>query len=492
MKTTTLLSVSLGIFFISSSIFATPVWTKFKPDGYGFRFANTFANNAVPELEIRTSGLCGGMAYAALDFYYGKIQVPRQDYRPAPGTTLQNYLYGRQVDSIMANLDRWAEYGFNPDGIRNREFFNWGIGSARISELRSFIDRGEPVVLGLQGASMGSHQVLAIGYDLGRYTGDFGPFVTDFKIFIYDPNHPKEVKTLIPHPSDATFVLAEHPEEGWRSYFVDPNYHFNRPIFLPNPNYPSDRLIRELLFQFYTGADDLRGGADMAIVMIKLKNGMIIPFPNVNLGSRWLNNHEETARLVLPLPVAEADLDSFSVISTFAGGVSGDNWDMAKLVVRGIGGGYDKILKRVPYKHFAGRTELVVPFQSKPPTPTGFVDTVTLDIKTGADDLRGGDANFHAIIHYRSGLMDVFNFVNGTMNWPAYSSHYEYLSLTQRVPADDIVAVTLMMTPSNDIWHMKSIEITAWGPGFKRKIGIFPFFPFSSASSSLRIPTRPM
>src|SRR5215472_17393503 len=68
--------------------------------------------------------------------------------------------------------------------------------TVRIEELRSFIDRGTPVPLGLQGdGNTGNHQVVAVGYDMGRYRGDLGAFETDFKIFIYDPNHPHQTMT---------------------------------------------------------------------------------------------------------------------------------------------------------------------------------------------------------------------------------------------------------------------------------------------------------
>jgi hypothetical protein len=58
--------------------------------------------------------------------------------------------------------------------LRNSEFFNWGLqagGGGGITELRARIDRGSPVPLGLQAAKSGSHQVVAVGYDIADIKG---------------------------------------------------------------------------------------------------------------------------------------------------------------------------------------------------------------------------------------------------------------------------------------------------------------------------------
>ncbi len=116
----------------------TAIMTSFKPDTNGFNFKNHFKNDFIPALDIRTSGLCGGMSYAALDYYHAHLPIPGQWFRPANKTPLHTYLYDRQVTSIVSNLDKWSEVNFNPGGARNTEFFNWGISAKkgeRIDEL---------------------------------------------------------------------------------------------------------------------------------------------------------------------------------------------------------------------------------------------------------------------------------------------------------------------------------------------------------------------
>jgi len=119
------------------------VSTGFDPKIHGFRFTNDFSNDVVPVADIRTGGLCGGMSYTALDYYFSHMAVPIQDYRPANRTPLQSYIYNREVDSLTSNLDKWSEVGFNPGGARNSEFFNWGLqgtNGGRLEELRSSLD----------------------------------------------------------------------------------------------------------------------------------------------------------------------------------------------------------------------------------------------------------------------------------------------------------------------------------------------------------------
>jgi hypothetical protein len=71
----------------------TKKMTSLDPTTIGFVFVNTFANSFIgPPVNMTTGGLCGGMSYAALDYYNAKLQTPQQNFRPANGTALQQYL----------------------------------------------------------------------------------------------------------------------------------------------------------------------------------------------------------------------------------------------------------------------------------------------------------------------------------------------------------------------------------------------------------------
>jgi hypothetical protein len=330
----------------------------FNPHQHGFKFNNQFTNDFIPALDVRTSGLCGGMSYSALDYYFSHMPIPKQPFRPANGTTLHSYLYDRQVTSITSNLDKWAEIGFNPGGIRNTEFFNWGISAKkgeRIDELKQFLDNATPCVLGLQGdGSTGNHQVIAFGYTMGRYLGDLGAHVEDFKIYICDPNYPIRMRTLIADKSRQLYHYQEGGPETWRTYFVDKNYHVHPPPVIPNANYPMDNLVHELVLDFFTGGDDLRGGNDNIDLVVNLTDGTQQTYRNINVGARWIVNNDENAQVPLQRAVRQEELRSLVVSTTFGGGIGGDNWNMSRLIVNVLGGGFFRAIKDVGFKRFTG------------------------------------------------------------------------------------------------------------------------------------------
>lgn len=348
-------------FFLPGSAIAAPVMTRFNPDEHGFKFVNRFKNIFISELNWTTSGLCGGMAYSALDYFNARMRIPQQDFMPAEGTTLQSYLYNRQVNSIERNVDKWVEYGFNPGGARNREFFNWGLqfGGGRLGELRQRIDRGQPVPLGLQscgddcgcpGGCPGSHQVLAVGYDLGRYTGNLNVNAEDVSIFVYDPNFPNQILTLKPNVAGAMYGYAERPSKRWRAYFVDTKYsRATPPVIADRPN--------ELIVRFDTGGDDLRGGNDNVHLALLLRTGATIRFENINDRKRWIDHSSQSVSRSLPASLRPEDIVGVRLETTFGGGMGGDNWNLDGLQVRvRVGSGDRTLLNRTgrPLFRFTG------------------------------------------------------------------------------------------------------------------------------------------
>ena len=211
---------------------APPKRTSFDARNDGFRFTNRFENRIIGD--IKTSGLCGGMCYAALDYFYNRRPIPVQSTVPPEGTALRKYLLDRQIDALRLGADKWAELIGTNIGNRDQEFFNWGLqtGSGRLGELTATIDRNRPMPIGLQtvGASGPfSHYVVATGYRLGRYQGNLGHYQSDVEIYVYDPNNPNKEMTLVPDPATRCYRLKESPQKFWRTYFVDKRYHAEEP-----------------------------------------------------------------------------------------------------------------------------------------------------------------------------------------------------------------------------------------------------------------------
>lgn len=469
--------------------------TNFTPAQNGFKFSNSFTNDFIPALDVRTNGLCGGMSYSALDYYYAHMPIPSQQFRPANRTTLQSYLYDRQVTSITSNLDKWAEIGFNPGGIRDTEFFNWGISAKpgeRIDELKQFIDAGNPAVLGLQGdGATGNHQVIAFGYDMGRYKGDLGTYAEDFKIFICDPNYPGQTRTLIPDVGRRIYHYQEGGPETWRTYFVDRKYHAQQPPVVPNANYPHDGLIYELILDFFTGNDDLRGENDNVDLVVNLMDGTQQVYRNLNHGARWIVNNDESAEVILEKPVRQEEIKNLIVSTTFRGGLGGDNWDMNKLYIRTLGGGFYRDLKTVEGKRFTGEDKvLTVPINNIPAQP-GLVNSLVFTFTTGGDDLRGVNDNVNITIHFRDGGTQRVENVNGGHRWPDNTVQKVTVDLNRPVAPVNIAQIDVETTFSGGIggdnWDMKSVSIWA-DNGVDRTIASNGFKRFTGSDKLLTIP----
>ncbi len=343
----------------------TARWTTFKPAIHGFQFINDFKNNAIgPPINFLTRGLCGGMSYAVLDYYNASLTVPTQDYRPANGTAFQQHLYARQVSSLSPNLDKWAELTVNPFGSRTLEFFNWGL-TQQLVDLKASIDRGVPVNLGLKSLipDWSGHQVLAIGYDAGPYQGNLGAYKDSLKIHIFDPNHPREMVTLVPDPATNEYHYLEYPGDRWRTYFVDGKYSPMTPPNLISTNYPADGLVHELQFRFLTGVDDMRGGADHVDVTITMADNTKVVVTNLSQDGRWLPDYAETAPVVLSQPVLQSAIRTITVSTNATGGLNGDNWDMETLIVYAVGNGFSRDLLSTPagpYRFTGAQIPLVI------------------------------------------------------------------------------------------------------------------------------------
>lgn len=314
--------------------------TNFKPNIHGFKFENDFVVEfGFAGINARFSGQCGGMVYAALDYFTGKVPIPEQNFRPSTGSVLQQYIYNRQLNSLGDNIDKWSELIINPFGWRTNEFFNWGLqlfNGGRLQELREAIDNKMPIPLGLIKAGNGGtgphHQVLAIGYDMGRYKGDLGDFKEDLKIFIYDPNHSNEILTLQPHISNNSFYsYNEYPHENWQTYFVDKKYKLSMPPIVSKNVAAEDSKVNEVLIEIRTGGDDLRGGNDNANVKINFLDGTSQMINNINNGARWIDNYNQIISLYLDSPRLLNQIKSVTLQTTFRGGWNGDNWNVDKI-----------------------------------------------------------------------------------------------------------------------------------------------------------------
>jgi hypothetical protein len=186
----------------------TRVVPGFLPSTSGFRFANSFPQVPVRRIGIpgvisipigdASDGLCGGMAFAARDYFEASRSVEQNAAAPSGGPLFE-YL----VDRLFASFDLpfgparylrlmspfvpdgetvWSRLGIGPHGRA------WIMAMEEWPKVRRDIDAGHPSPLGLVRVRSHdpfdlkqNHQVLAYGYDLN------GSALT---LRLYDPNRP--------------------------------------------------------------------------------------------------------------------------------------------------------------------------------------------------------------------------------------------------------------------------------------------------------------
>ena len=180
----------------------------FLPSTGGFRFANDFPHVPLRSIGIpgvlavpigdASNGLCGGMAFAARDYFEAGRTPPPETAVPGAGP-LYDYLVRRLLDSFSLPFgpSRYLEL-MNPALPDGESFLSrlgwaphgraWRMVNDEWPKLRGDIDAGRLSPLGLVKVKSANpfdlgenHQVLAYGYDL---TG------SRLTLRIYDPNRP--------------------------------------------------------------------------------------------------------------------------------------------------------------------------------------------------------------------------------------------------------------------------------------------------------------
>jgi len=230
---------------------------KFEPKVNGFHFVNNFENalySGIFGWSIRTSGRCGGMSYAALDYFLSKKnEVPDTKEMPADGDVLGDYILKRQLNTFSSVGDEFISatllpgvadiyYGrcFPPAGESYKFFIN------QIKSVNRPCNIGcIPVASGIQDIGNG-HQVLGIGV-----TEDPNP--QKVLIHLYDSNHPNAEMVLKLNEKDKLWELRTY-ENGtvgevrrtFKAWFPDPGYKFLEPNIFANHSPYIDKSYEDL------------------------------------------------------------------------------------------------------------------------------------------------------------------------------------------------------------------------------------------------------
>lgn len=213
---------------------------SFLPSRDAFAFPNSWPS--APGVAVRTPvgtfgignaarGLCGGMAFAALDYWHSQASPPRS--QPAPGSPQYKYIVRRLVDSwhIPAGVAKYYGWMCLPDAdtrirVGGRTVTVPGVRRRTVERewprVRVSIDAGQPAALGV--VTVGSpnalllghnHQVLAYGYDVAG---------SQVSLAVYDPNSGPDDGVRIRFDTAAGAPFAHNLTVDWpvRGFFLTP------------------------------------------------------------------------------------------------------------------------------------------------------------------------------------------------------------------------------------------------------------------------------
>jgi len=182
-----------------------PIPATFLPSRCGFAFTNTWPSQPALVLDTpfghisvgdASGGLCGGMVFAALDYWHAGIAPP--DDQPTRDQSLYTYMVRRLIDSwhLPLGVTQYFQWMNLPDGDTGFTAFGhrvvverglaWRTIHTQWPQIRADLDRGIPAALGIvtvashRPQDLGrNHQVLACGYDLTGHA---------CTVRVYDPN----------------------------------------------------------------------------------------------------------------------------------------------------------------------------------------------------------------------------------------------------------------------------------------------------------------
>jgi hypothetical protein len=198
----------------------------FDPVVHGFAFPNAFVDVfvALPNgMKLQTAGRCGGMAYAALDYWYADTPAPRfgsalwaPSRVPPDGHWLADAIRRRLFDSFrVGSAVQFVTWTLAPDEARVVRGVTRWTKEDQFPQVVAAIEAGRPVPLGLISARRldrigDNHQVVAYGYDRGADG--------TLTVVVCDNNSPGESVLLTSGPDDRGWTASNGAT--WRGFFV--------------------------------------------------------------------------------------------------------------------------------------------------------------------------------------------------------------------------------------------------------------------------------
>jgi hypothetical protein len=191
----------------------------FRPSVNGFGFANRWPH--VPPLRMRVggpvpvelaigdaaNGLCGGMAFGALDLWFAGIRAPLDTEPPVEGSPAFRYLVRRQLDSFELGLGP-ARFYLLGAPWRSAASRSAEVLRRELPRIRRDLADGRPVAIGLVHAVSANPATLIQDHQVVAHAIEAGPDPGSLSLQIYDPNLPRDDSVRLTIGRDSSSDVA--------------------------------------------------------------------------------------------------------------------------------------------------------------------------------------------------------------------------------------------------------------------------------------------
>jgi hypothetical protein len=214
-----------------------PITGKFLPSQDGFAFTNAWPSEPAVVVETpfgkisignAAAGLCGGMIFAARDYWHAGITPPAA--RPAPGDPLYRFIVQRQVDSwhLPAGAAQYYQWMNLPDGDTSVDLFGrhiiterglaWRTIETQWPQIAADLDNGAPSALGVVTVASASPADLGVNHQVLAYAYEASP--SQVTVRVYDPNSGQD---------DGRYIRFD-PRNPTQPTTFTHNLHISRPV----------------------------------------------------------------------------------------------------------------------------------------------------------------------------------------------------------------------------------------------------------------------
>jgi hypothetical protein len=198
---------------------------SFRPSRHGFAFANSWPT--APAISIRTPagrlgignaarGLCGGMVFAALDYWQADRKPPAG--QPTPGAPLYRFIVRRLLQSwrLPGGVVRYYLGMLATDG---------DLAGSTITrqwpQVKARLDRGQPATLGV--VTVASANPLLLGHNHQVLAYCYAEVDAEVTLLVYDPNSgPDDAVAVRFRAAPPTGPFTHNIAVGWpvRGFFL--------------------------------------------------------------------------------------------------------------------------------------------------------------------------------------------------------------------------------------------------------------------------------